>query len=384
MNKKIGLLLVVLVMVLSLVVISCAPAAEPTPGPGPTTAPTTAPTTKPTPTPAPEAEVVKWRLTGPWAAGTTLYIVMEDFAQRVSDMTDCNFQVEVYAGGAICPMYEEYDALNEGYLDAYACGPSAAAGIFGSVSRLFVGYPGGLNVYELLAWLYEGGGNEMEQEVIDRKNYNVTIVGPMAPNSAEGFGWFKERITSLDQFKGMKFRTASIWGEILSEELGAAVVQIPAGELYEAFMRGTIDAFEFSTPKLDWDYAYQELDAVYMMPGIHQTCTLQSLNVCMDSWEALSPEYQAIIRAASDATCMTSLMYGNYQDGVAYQMMLDYGVEIYDLPEDVQRGILKASVPVYARYCAEDPLFDKIFNSQKEFKKLYGACQTRITDWVSE
>jgi len=368
MKSRLAILLMVAITILALVVVGCAPKA----GPGEA------------PTPAPEEEIVKWRMTGPWAAGTTLYVVMEDFANRVSEMTDGKFQIEVYAGGAIFPMYEEYDALNEGTLDAYMCGPSAAAGVFGTCSRLFVGYPGGPNIYELLAWLYEGGGDEFGQEILDRQNYNVHYVGSIAPNSAEGFGWFAKPITSLDQFKGMKFRTASIWGEILAEELGAAVVQIPAGELYEALKQGTIDAFEFSTPKLDWDYAFHEIGAVYMMPGIHQTCTLQNLSTNADSWEELSPKYQAILRTAAEATCMRALMSGNVADGVAYQAMLDYGVEIYDLPEDVQRGILAASKPVYARYSESDPLFKRMFESQQEFRKLYGACQDRITGWVTE
>jgi len=369
MKSRLVVLLVVAITIFALVAAGCTPKV----GPGEA------------PTPTPEEEIVKWRLTGPWSAGTTLYVVEQDFAQRVSDMTDGKFQIEVFAGGAIVPNYEELDALNDGSLDAYEGGLSSQAGVFGACTRLYVGYPSGPNIYELLAWIYEGGGNEMYQEMIDRKNYNVYNVGPMAPNSAEGFGWFKEPVTSLDQFKGMKFRTASLWGEILAEELGAAVVQIPASELYEAFMRGTIDAFEFSTPKLDWDYAYHEIEgAIYMMPGIHQTNTLQSLLVNRDSWEALSPEYQAVIKTAAEATAMRSLMNGNYADGVAYQAMLDYGVEIFDLPEEVQRGIIKAAKPVYARYSAADPLFGKIFESQQEFFKIYGECQDRITGWVSE
>jgi len=368
MKSRLVLLLVVAIAIFALVAVGCAPKA----GPGES------------PAPAAEEEVVNWRMSAPWSAGTTLYVVEEDFARRVSEMTDGNFQIEVYAGGAIVPNYEEYDALNDGTLDAYQGGPSTQAGVFGTCSRLFVGYPGGPNIYELLAWLYEGGGDEFAQEILDRQNYNVHYVGSQAPNSAEGFGWFAEPVTSLDQFKGMKFRTASIWGEVLAEELGAAVVQIPASELYEALKRGTIDAFEFSTPKLDWDYAFHEIGAVYMMPGIHQTCTLQNLSVNRDAWEALSPEYQAIVKTANEATCMRSLASGNYADGVAYQAMLDYGVEIYDLPEEVQRGILEASKPVYARYSEEDPLFKRMFESQKEFIKLYGACQDRITGWVTE
>jgi len=214
-------------------------------------------------------------MSGPWATGTGDYVLQQYFAQKVADMTNDQLKIDVYAGGAVVENYQEYDACNEGSLDAIFTGTPNLAGTFGTAARLFVGYPGGPTIYELMAWFYEGGGDQLAQEILDNANYNIHHVGPGSPRSAEGFGWFKQPITSINDFRGMKFRTAAIWGEILSEELGAAVIQVPAGELYEAFQRGVIDAFEFSTPSLDWDYAYQELGAVYMMPGIHQTNTLQ-------------------------------------------------------------------------------------------------------------
>lgn len=332
---------------------------------------------------APAGEVIKWRMAGPWAAGTGDYVLQQYFAEKVSGMTDGQLEIEVFAGGAVVDSYQEFDACNEGTLDAIFTGTPNLAGTFGSAARLFVGYPGGPTIYELLAWLYEGGGNELAQEILDNANYKIHHVGPGSPRSAEGFGWFKEPITSLDDFNGMKFRTAAIWGEILSEELGASVIQVPAGELYESFQRGVIDAFEFSTPSLDWDYAYQELGAVYMMPGIHQTNTLQCVSVNQDEWDDLNPQMKAILEAATEATAVRGLFLSNYQDGIAYQKMLDYGVKIYDLPEDVQQGILDAAKVVYARYRANEPFFDKVMSSQEEFYAQYRECQVRITGWIS-
>ncbi|MBW2308234.1 MAG: hypothetical protein JRG73_15010 [Deltaproteobacteria bacterium] len=45
-------------------------------------------------------------------------------------------------------------------------------------------------------------------------------------NAASGGRWFEKPIKNLSDFKGMKFHTAGIRGEILTEP-GAAVVQIP-------------------------------------------------------------------------------------------------------------------------------------------------------------
>jgi len=364
---------IAVVFVLGIALVGCAPAEQEAPdGEASNGAPS-----------APAGEVIKWRMAGPWSAGTGDYDLQIYFADTVRAMTDGQLDIEVFAGGAVVDAYQEFDACSEGTLDAIFTGLPNLAGTFGPAARLFVGYPGGPTIYEQLAWFYEGGGNELNQEAFDMYNYNIKHVGPGSPRSAEGFGWFKEPVNSLDQFDGLKFRTAAIWGEILSEELGASVIHVPAGELYEGFMRGVIDAFEFSVPTLDWDYGYQELGAIYHMPGIHQTNTMQQVDVNADEWAALPPHLKAVIEHATEATASRGLWESNYLDGIAYEKMLDYGVEIHDLPVDVQEGILDAAEIVYERYRADDPFFDKVMTSQEEFYASYRACQDRITGWVT-
>jgi TRAP-type mannitol/chloroaromatic compound transport system substrate-binding protein len=185
----------------------------------------------------------------------------------------------------------------------------------------------------------------------------------------------------LSDFKGMKFRTAAIWGEVISRKLGGAVTMLPASELYEAFQRGVIDGFEFSTPALDWDYGYQELGAYYHMPGLHQTNTKQALLVNKRAWNELTPDLQAIVVHAAEAN-EKHLWHSNYLDGVAYQKMLDYGVNIVDLPRDVIEGITQGAKEIYEEMSAENPVFAKWYKSQEDFFKAYRECQDRITDWT--
>jgi TRAP-type mannitol/chloroaromatic compound transport system substrate-binding protein len=306
---------------------------------------------------------------------------MEDLGQMITKMSGGRIEVTTYPGAALVPNYGELDALQDGTIEAFHSGLSAFRGKLGDATYFGIGRPAGPTIYELLAWFYQGGGIELSREILAAKGYNnVYYVGPVDPRSAEGFGWFKKPITSLADFKGMKFRTAAIWGEVVSRKLGGAVTMIAASELYEAFKRGVIDGFEFSTPALDWDYKYQELGAYYHMPGVHQTNTLQALGVNKKAWDRLSPELQVIVSYAVQAD-NARLYRSNYLDGVAYQKMLDYGVKIVDLPRDVIKGIITASVGVYDEMSAKDPVFAKWYKSQEDFFKLYRECQNRITNW---
>ncbi len=63
-------------------------------------------------------------------------------------------------------------------------------------------------------------------------------------------GWFKKEIESLEDLKGLKMRIPGLGGEVM-KRLGVNPILIPAGEIYTALERGTIDATEWVGPALD-------------------------------------------------------------------------------------------------------------------------------------
>jgi TRAP-type mannitol/chloroaromatic compound transport system substrate-binding protein len=57
-------------------------------------------------------------------------------------------------------------------------------------------------------------------------------------------------VNSIEDLKGLKMRIPGFAGEIMAE-VGAKPTNIPAGELYTALDRGTIDALVWVGPSLD-------------------------------------------------------------------------------------------------------------------------------------
>ena len=318
------------------------------------------------------AKKIRWRMQGPFPAGMAITYGSTEFAKKVTAMSGGRLTVKSFSGGAIVPPLKEFDAVRKGTLDAHFTGSHYHTSQVGLAGDLFNLYPGGPNAMEFSVWCYEAGGLALWQELYDRHNYDVVALGPMGFTAAELFGWFREPIKTLDDFKGMKFRTAGIWGEILTG-LGAAVVQIPGGEIFESMKRGVLDAFEYSTPGVDYSAGFHQLGAYMIGPGIHAPVSAFELLVNKNSWEKLTPDLQQIVRTAAEATAFRMLCNIDYVDVVAVAKLKEYGVKFYKLPDEVQSEVVKAANKLYDEKAKEDPFFAKVLKSQREFLKKYRA-----------
>ena len=148
---------------------------------------------------------IRWKLQGPFPAGMAITYGSTEFAKKVTEMSGGRLTVKSFPGGAIVPPLKEFDAVNKGTLDAHFSGSHYHTSQVGLAGDLFNLYPGGPNPMEFAVWCYEAGGLALWQELYDRHNYNVVALGPMGYSAAELFGWFREPIKTLDDFKGMKF-----------------------------------------------------------------------------------------------------------------------------------------------------------------------------------
>jgi len=356
--RRLGMFLGVLMTVVAMCLAGCAPGASSSGDGGD----------------AASQEQITWNLQCPFPVTTHLYAPAIDVSEWVTLMSNGRLTINHLGGGAIVPGGKEMTGVSEGSLDAGMTVTTFHTGIVGYAGDMFNEHPAGPEAEELMVWIYQGGGLELWQEMYDRLDLDVHVVGPASYTSAEGFGWFSEPVTSMDDFKGMKFRTAGCWGEILSRA-GATVVSMQPGELFEAMQRGTIDAFEFSTPGVDYSGGFHEMGAYLTFPGIHGPGAMIPLLVNKDRWNELSPDLQAIVTHACEAAAINGWARANYSDVMAMQALQDYGTEFVSLPESVQSEIADLAFAFYEEKAAEDPFFAKVFESQKTFVSQYRAVK---------
>jgi len=298
-----------------------------------------------------------------------MYTGGDMLAEMVSDMSAGRITMTNNPSGAIVDGLKEMRAVQEKVLDASMTASHYHTSEVGLVGDLFNLHPGGPNPMEFAVWVYEGGGKAMWQEMYDRKNLDIHPEMAMC-TSAELFGWFAKPVTSINDFKGMKFRTAGIWGDMLTKA-GAAVVTMPGGEIYESMQRGVIDAFEFSTPGVDYAAGFHELGAYVHGPGIHAPQSAFEFLVHTDTWDSLPADLQAILAHACEANFIRSLAMVDYGDTLGMQQLRDYGTDFVSLPESVQISIVKIANAKYDEIAATDEFFAKVLKSQRDFLTAY-------------
>jgi len=366
MKNRIVMLVLSVALIASLFIIACAPeeAAPPLEEEAPS-----AEEEEEAPPAVPEAETIEWTCQAVYPAGYTLYNHATTIVDRINAASGGRLRIELLPAGAIVPAYEVIDAISSGALDSGIATSCTGFGKFASI-MFFDKYPAGPSAWEEYVWLYKAGGMELYQELLDQNNINIHAVGPIGAISAESFGWFPEVITSLDDFKGLKFRTQGIWGDVLNE-LGCSVVSTPMGEVYEAAQRGVIDAFEMATPAVDWSAGFHELRPVLMQPGIHAPDSLMDFSVNKDCWNELPDDLKQLVEIGCQAGAVYMLASADYEDIEGFENIKDYGVEVAYLPEEVQLEIVRISNEMWDRMAEEDPFFAKVLESQRDFLESY-------------
>ncbi|MGK7862459.1 hypothetical protein [Falsiroseomonas sp. E2-1-a4] len=84
-------------------------------------------------------------------------------------------------------------------------------------------------------------------------------------------GWLKNPITSVDQLRGLRYRTVGLATDLFNA-MGAAVTALPGGEIVPALERGVIDGAEFNNPSSDRILGNPDGAKSYMIQSFYQSC----------------------------------------------------------------------------------------------------------------
>ncbi|MDH4265442.1 MAG: TRAP transporter substrate-binding protein DctP [Deltaproteobacteria bacterium] len=308
--------------------------------------------------------VVKCKVQTPWPPALWQHKAAQVWAEDIFKISGGRMKIDLFATGEIVPAFEIFNAVQRGTLDA---GHTWAGYVIGKypAATLVAATPAFFDLLGYWTWMQAGGGKELWQEIYGDK----LKVFPAGMLWAEGGGWANKMIQKLSDFKGLKYRTVLIWGQILSEA-GASVVTLPAGEIVPSLQRGTLDAAEFSTPVTDLPLGFHEVAKYWYFPGLHQIAGFQELLVNNKKWDALPADLKEVVKAACETSMARSLTRWLLEDCKAVQKIKAEGkVTIVRFPKAMQQDILERFVKKYD--AQKDPMFQKVWKSQKELMKIY-------------
>lgn len=286
--------------------------------------------------------------------------------ERLAAASNGRFIIESHPTGAIMHGKEAFDATNDGTIDALN---STMHTWIGKVpaSPLFSARPLGFTSSQMVAWLEHYGGLEYMYEVLEPFNFGYT--GYTYVTTPEGLCWSNVDMTTLEAWKGVKFRTKGFWAEVLQDpRVGASVTTIAGAELYAAGEKGILDAFEYSNPATDIALGFYEIMKYYMVPGIHQPATVQWEAVNADSWAALPDDLKQIYDEVNHTNALLAYTDLVIEDAKAFaELAAMPGLEIVALPTKLQDQFFEIADDLYKKKSAEDPFFAKVYQNQLDF-----------------
>ena len=111
---------------------------------------------------------VRWRLATSWPKSLdTVYGTVEAMSQRVGQLTDRKFDIQVFAGGEIVPPLQVWDATQTGTVE---CGHTLTSFYIGKNPAVAFdsGVAFGLNTRQQQAWMYSGGGLDLMRGIMKK------------------------------------------------------------------------------------------------------------------------------------------------------------------------------------------------------------------------
>ena len=330
----------------------------------------------------------KVRMQAAVPAASIYFELLQRYAERVDKMSGGRLKIEVLPDGAIVSAFEILDAVDKGIVEAgyawthYWSGKHPSAGLF---SNPMAGAGVGLDQLSHVAWLFQGGGNQLlERLYADVLKLDVVpfMVQPMGPDP---LGWFKRPIEGVADFKAMKYRSPpGITGEIF-KEMGVAAVAMPGGEIVPAAQRGTIDAAEWIGPADDRNLGLHTVWKNYYLQGLHQSTDVGEVLFNKTFFDGLAPDLKEIVRGAAMASIAETYTFNVWRNAQAVvELREKHGVEIRDTPKDFFPEFVRATNIVLDRYAQKDAFFKEVLDSQRTFAKTVVPYWTKVIDLYNQ
>jgi len=230
----------------------------------------------------------------------------------------------------------------------------------------FTSMPFGMTAPEQYGWFYFGGGMDLMKKVYDRHG---VLSFPGGNTGNQMGGWFQKEINSVADLKGLKMRIPGFAGEVLAK-LGAKPTNIPAGELYTALERRTIDALEWVGPSLDLRMGFHKI-APYYYTGWHEPATELQFMINKKKWDRLPADLQEILRVAMRTAAYDMYIQSYHASGENWaKMKSDFpNIKVKTFPKEVISAMEKANAGLLAERVAKDPLAKEIIESQAAYVK---------------
>ena len=315
----------------------------------------------------------QWRMSTSW---TPALDVLQGGAQHLSkivdEMSGGRLKIQVFAAGELMPAFGNFDATSQGTIESFMSAPYYWAGKEPGL-QWFSAVPFGFNPQGMMAWYLHGDGLKLWEEAYAPFNL---VPRPSASTGVQMAGWFRRKINSIADYKGLKMRIPGLGGKIVAAA-GGTVVLTPGGEIYTALERGVIDSAEWVGPHDDMKLGLHNAARYYTWPGWHEPGTTGEFGFNKKAYDALPADLKSIVDHACQTIQVTTFMEYEAKNAIALQKLkteFKTKVELTQLSTATLKELKKLSDQVLKEESDKTPLAKKVYAAVKKF-------EGQLNDW---
>jgi len=320
---------------------------------------------------------IELKLAHTWPKGFPIFgTSVDDYATMVGEMSDGRIEIKVDSRNKHKSAFGIFDFVKTGQYDI---GQSASYYYGGKEpdALFFTTMPFGMTALEQYAWFHEGGGLELANKVFAKHNIEVMTGGNTTMQMG---GWFRKEINSVDDLKGLKMRIPGFGGKVMAG-VGAVPTNIPAGELYQALERGTIDALEWVGPSLDLRMGFHKI-APFYYTGWHEPSTELMYFFNKEKMESLPEWARSVLLNAAKLTGFNMTVQSQHESAENWaSIKAEFpNVVVKNFPAEVIEALRSSNDALIASEKARSPLAAEIVESQSSYLAKVRRW-TEIGDW---
>jgi len=314
---------------------------------------------------------VQWRMSTAYPPALDIQHGAElRLAKAVDEMSGGRFRIEVFSAGQMMLAFDCFAAASQGTIEAFHAGPLLWAEKEPAF-QWFSTVPFGMNPEGMAAWYYQGDGLKLWEEAYAAFNL---VPRPAFANAPQMAGWFRKKINTIGDYKGLKMRIPGLGGKVVARA-GATVVTLPAGEIYAALERGVIDAAEWIGPHDDMKLGLHKTARYYYYPGWHEPGTTTEFSFNKKAYEALPVDLRRTLDHAAAAVQVYGSTDFHVKNAIALERLkteFKGKVDVLQLPVPVLRDLKKLAAEVVKEESEKTPMARKVHASFTKFQALVG------------
>jgi len=297
------------------------------------------------------------------------------FADYCRLLSAGRLDIKVEGAGEVVAPLGIFDAVRDGVVEmghaaSYFWDGKSSGDMRASV--FFTAIPFGMTTAGTYAWLREGGGQELWDELYAPFGLKAL---PCGNTGVQAGGWFREPIASVDDLAGLTMRIPGLGGKVI-DRVGGTNQVIPGHEIYTALETGRIDATEWIGPYHDYMRGFHEVAPHYYLGGWHEPGSVLELLINREAWDELDEQLQAVVRMA--AATVDGEMYAQWtaKDAEYYaKLQADPDIHVASYPDAIVQALKPEAEAVMAEIAAAGDLAKRIHDSYLAFQERHEAYQ---------